>query len=47
LPAPGPEFVALDRDVAQALDIDAEHRQGRGDPLGPEERAMPDMEGIR
>jgi hypothetical protein len=32
--------VALDRDVAQALDLDAEHRQDRDDPLGPEERAM-------
>ena len=32
--------MALDRDVAQALDLDAEHRQDRGDPPGPEERAM-------
>ena len=32
--------MALDRDVAQALDLDAEHRQDRGDWPGPEERAM-------
>lgn len=32
--------MALDRDVAQALDRDAYHRQDHGDPLGSEERAM-------
>lgn len=36
------QFVALDRDVAQELDLDGEHRQERGDQLGPgpEEQAL-------